>query len=827
MKLKITHFNTAFLGSNQYRLHRKIIFNSIILMLMLFISSFTFKEKKELENNIIKERCKNPLLVALKYNAFVNRNLELNNGDSEGPIALGNNLIINGIFTVAAQNPGINYSTNKAYSLLVNGKVLYKGGEGVYLNNGYVSIGNLNNSSIYTRDNNNTSINTRITSGRYDSKPRIQLQHRQVSEIVKGNQKVNFKEAFTELRYVSSEMSKLPKNNKIGLQNKIKLFPNKLNVINVKGNLLKSLQNITFENKPNNKTPLIINIDAKNNFFWDIPNLAGLGDTEGAFIIWNFYNASKIELNGGGSLIGSILAPKAKIIKNSSGNVNGQIISFDYIHKGGELHYQPFDACVSLREKCNLSVDITTDIKSIACGVDSIILTAEVLGESSCELQYEWSTGAITSSINATQGGMYTVKVKGCDTCTALTTICISENANPLSATFGYNAFVKGNVTLTSGDSEGAIALGNDLTINGIFAVAAHTAGSNFIKGAKEATSLLVNGRVIYKSGEGIHLNNGFVNIGNTKGSVIYTRDSNNAEVNTRITPSGYDTKPNIQLHRRQPYNTVVKQQVLNFKKAFSRLEEMSLKMNKLSSNIKLGRNNRLKIIPNQVNILNIKGTHLSNLPYITFDTNLNKNTPLIINVDANGSFSWGIPNFAGLRDQDGAFIIWNFYNTTKLTLNGGGSVVGNILAPKATVIKNSSGNINGQLIAANYFHKGGELHNYVFNACIEINSCEPHVSTNNMAKGEDKTKIVVYPTKVYGSDNISIRINEDISEENVEISIYNFSGIKIGATYSKRLSVNKEVKINLSTLGLRASEIYLIKIDTRKKSITRRIIIK
>ncbi len=349
---------------------------------------------------------------------------------------------------------------------------------------------------------------------------------------------------------------------------------------------------------------------------------------------------------------------------------------------------------------------------------------------------------------------------------------------NPLQKALGYNAFVRYGTSVKGGDTEGPIAIGGDLTMKGIITIAAHTAGTNFFNNDDQASSLVVNGKINYNSGEGIHLNNGYVKLGNTTGSFVYDRDNNNASSNTRITSGGYFEKPRLQVQRKQSVSSVKQGNLIDFETAFSEFESTALKYSRLTANVSISRDNKISLVNNQLNVLNITGSELKKLPYLTFENTPNTETPLIINVNAPGDFEWNIFNLSGIGDQQGAYILWNFYNSSSITLNGGGTIIGTLFAPGSTVIKNSSGNINGQVIAKKYDHNGGELHHHIFKPCIDT-PCDLVVTVEDKeicigdsvtltanaegdflwSTGETTQSITVTPTE---TTNYSVTITKD-----------------------------------------------------------------
>ncbi|MCB0608650.1 MAG: choice-of-anchor A family protein, partial [Lewinella sp.] len=312
-------------------------------------------------------------------------------------------------------------------------------------------------------------------------------------------------------------------------------------------------------------------------------------------------------------------------------------------------------------------------------------------------------------------------------------------SSNPLTPAQGFNAFIEGAASFTSGDADGAIALGGNLTLNGTYATTGATAGSFTAPGDSKPTGLLVGGRVFYTSGQGITVNqNAYVKIGNMTGSLALDVDGNNASSNLRVVATGgnYNSTPRIALQTMQSASTVGQSGLINFSSAFTQLRASANAYSALTQNASLS-GGSLTLVPNTVNVLNLTGAQLNSLGQISFNSQPNASTPLIINVNASGSFSWTVNNTAGIGDAQGDYILWNFYNATSLTLSGSNTVHGTLLAPNAAVTKNTSGNINGQVIAASYVHNGGELHYHNFNASLPAEGCnDPGRSVTLTATG-------------------------------------------------------------------------------------------
>ena len=319
-----------------------------------------------------------------------------------------------------------------------------------------------------------------------------------------------------------------------------------------------------------------------------------------------------------------------------------------------------------------------------------------------------------------------------------------NECTNGLSPALGFNAFVQYGVSLASGDTEGPIAMGGDLTLDGTFTVAAHTGGTYYDNNDSQPSSLIVNGKIIYKSNQGINLNNGFAKIGDLTGSTVYDKDNNNVTTNTKITPGEFNQSPRILLQRNQDFSSV-NADVIDFDAAFIELNATSIEYSELANNITIENGNKITLADDTTNVLNVTGEELNNLTNFTFNNKPTQDSPLIINVDYSGDFVWRVQNQAGIGDQQGAFILYNFYNATQITIDSGTTIMGTLFAPSSHVIKKSSDNINGQVIAQSYVHLNGELHQHTYNTCEEDTTIDTPGGEGE-GEGEDDNPPIDFP---------------------------------------------------------------------------------
>ena len=312
---------------------------------------------------------------------------------------------------------------------------------------------------------------------------------------------------------------------------------------------------------------------------------------------------------------------------------------------------------------------------------------------------------------------------------------------NPLAKAFDFNLFVEESISTVNGDIEGTVAMGSDLNLIGSFTVAGNHTGSFQANGDTENTGLLIGGKLVYASGSGINVNlNTFVKLGNTNGSNIYD-SQNGIDVTTRIAAGDYNSNPKIALQIHQPANSVAQANLLAFTANFNDFKTYANTISQYAATFSMTNNSGTGVInlsPNQVNVLNITGADLLNFSTITFNQQPSASQPLIINIDASETFNWTVPTFGGIGDLQGPYILFNFYNTEYLILNGGNSIYGTVFAPNTDLTKNTSGNINGQVVSRVYTHVSGELHHHPFAIDLDLTLPDIEICGNNQDDDND-----------------------------------------------------------------------------------------
>jgi hypothetical protein len=132
----------------------------------------------------------------------------------------------------------------------------------------------------------------------------------------------------------------LPNQVKINLQDGI-------NILNVTIQDLNQVSVFTYNQQPSASKVLVINVNGEGIINWNVWNQAGVGFQQCPYIIYNFYNATELNIVGNSTVEGTVFAPFANIIKTANqSNIEGQVIGRSFVHSGGEVHYAKFTPSV-------------------------------------------------------------------------------------------------------------------------------------------------------------------------------------------------------------------------------------------------------------------------------------------------------------------------------------------------------------------------------------------------------------------------------------------------------------------------------------------------
>ncbi len=327
----------------------------------------------------------------------------------------------------------------------------------------------------------------------------------------------------------------------------------------------------------------------------------------------------------------------------------------------------------------------------------------------------------------------------------------ISNAQNPTSPALGFNIFVRNNAQFKTNETEGAVAIGDQMTLAGDHQIGTKNTGTFKVDGL--TIGLLVGGKIVYSASSVTLIKNSYVKVGNSAGSTAWYIDNNGSKSNLRVTSGSYDSKPFIELEKSAKAldvsatkNPVMQSGLIDFASAFTNLQNNSKNMSAYATNIELTdpngtkkgttiasvvTNGQLKVnLKSGTNVLHATGAELNSVTSsITFNTKPSADRPLVINVNAPGSFNWSVWNQSGLALTNSPYIIYNFYNTTSLQIAGSNYISGTVFAPFANITKTANpSNIEGQIIGLSYMHAGGKNMFALFQATLP-NTNVPAVS--------------------------------------------------------------------------------------------------
>ncbi|WP_353718570.1 choice-of-anchor A family protein [Dyadobacter sp. 676] len=368
-----------------------------------------------------------PTSAAKRFNIFVKGDATLQSSETEGPIAAGGNVTTNQYQISFNKEHGALFVGNASIGLAVRGAVKLNSGSLQINGDNYVKIGNCNpsdgsgsNLKVWYKDNNNAASTIRIngSTGDYSAMPNITINANvdtwspavgesanPVCESVFGTgaDQIDIDGAFVTFIKRSNQLKEMADNlpirdqngnimasapvgpyldpNIIGNNPKIVVDPNKINVLTVSAAVWNKIGNSNIEGIPqgpqlgqtsyNGNFGLIINIvdfptfsGANGTDRIDFPGFGGMSDSQGAYVLYNFPDATRsVTLGGNGQISGTIFAPQADVVKENNGNINGQIIAKSFVHKSDEVHFWPF--LPSIPEPIEKKIDVTASSKCL------------------------------------------------------------------------------------------------------------------------------------------------------------------------------------------------------------------------------------------------------------------------------------------------------------------------------------------------------------------------------------------------------------------------------------------------------------------------------
>ncbi|SCL32442.1 conserved repeat domain-containing protein/choice-of-anchor A domain-containing protein [Micromonospora nigra] len=336
----------------------------------------------------------NPVAPALSFGVMTEGDATVISAENDGTMAVGGDLRF-GTYQLALNSSGSFVAPGDTVptSLVVGGRVDFAGsvpGSRLQvLRSTYAKVGDLTGTVVRDTDNNGAQVNTRILpNADYNATPRVELTTRQAPSSVGPTSPIDFAAAFESFRGTANDLAtcdntvvlrtpngdELPRPIPPGSNAVVTLAPGETNVLNLSATDLNNIAILTFADQPTASTPLLVNVDTTgvgDDFTWNAGNFAGVGGEQARYILFNFPTATRITLPGSSATIeGTIYAPSADLVDLSASNTEGSIITRTFEHRGGEVHYFPFDTTLSCGGDATPSITVvksstTTEITEV------------------------------------------------------------------------------------------------------------------------------------------------------------------------------------------------------------------------------------------------------------------------------------------------------------------------------------------------------------------------------------------------------------------------------------------------------------------------------
>ncbi len=298
----------------------------------------------------------NPVAGNQGFLVFVNGNATVSSNENEGTMALGGNLTIGGNYNVANHPPTHPFTASgdtTPVGLLIGGNINWAGSSGQLkaLSSTYVKLGNAAGTSVL-----GTSPTQLVPTGAgAGSTPSLSLSTTQSAASIEQSGLVDFNTAFTAYDQRSTAMASCSNNVTMtnangntltsplpaGSQVYLSLSSTGTNVWTVSAADLANVSVLTLRSAPSASAPLLINVvGTAGTFTWSPPS--GPNTTQAPYVLWNFPDATTVNLAGANTVEGTIYAPRAFVNHTGAGNTEGNLIANSYAQTSAEVHDFPF-----------------------------------------------------------------------------------------------------------------------------------------------------------------------------------------------------------------------------------------------------------------------------------------------------------------------------------------------------------------------------------------------------------------------------------------------------------------------------------------------------
>lgn len=326
--------------------------------------------------------CINPLLQNKGFTIVTEGNLTVSNGGAhvEGTAAVGGQLIVNQQYHVQNNHDGTPQPVidGKATGLLVGGKVtLNNSGEAFQVNNGATRVGDTAGAAV-------------VESNRYrpvsgtDRFIRMASNATLAEVNAPGLFASTFSGAFDTMRsqadtingYTASQVALVSLESNGGDGMKVTLVPNTTNVLRVNAATLSGVTKLFFGTvKPSATSPFVIDVTNSGSYTVAAPVLMNIDEE---YVLWNFSEATTLNLSTTEFVKGSVLAPRAQL-NLTSGGIEGQIAAKSMVITSvGEIHHISYKPCAPTTTP--VTVQTAPSATNPTCTVDGSLVVPSQTG---------------------------------------------------------------------------------------------------------------------------------------------------------------------------------------------------------------------------------------------------------------------------------------------------------------------------------------------------------------------------------------------------------------------------------------------------------------
>ncbi|RYY93401.1 MAG: choice-of-anchor A family protein, partial [Chitinophagaceae bacterium] len=241
------------------------------------------------------------------------------------------------------------------FGVVIAGKMAYNSGGLSRVLRGQIRLANAIGTTVWYA--NGSAVNTKLTASgaAFTSTPALQAARTQTVGSVTSSTGLDIAAAFVEFMDYNARIntwraSTDPRINHIALpagpNPTITLVADRINYMNVTRDQLSGINSsLTLAGAPlAANTILVVNVNLGQPYVWSPPNMSSLPASAGSFIVWNFYNASTLQINGNRAVYGTVLAPTAALNFSNNNGAFGQLIARSLTLGNALIRYQLFSS---------------------------------------------------------------------------------------------------------------------------------------------------------------------------------------------------------------------------------------------------------------------------------------------------------------------------------------------------------------------------------------------------------------------------------------------------------------------------------------------------